>query len=194
MLDDGKGTMLAFRGPQGDTGAQLQEGVNILRARLLLQIDDHVESYTGVGQQSNPSSGKAGRDVSATATANSPGKPVGGFVKFGVEDASNPAFVQHRVNHQINYDAMKTVDGMVTVQGWFAPDGDLWWNKVTAPATTITVNSTMLIPEGSMEFGIKEVIHRQSSAEGTTTDIMLTNPLGMGAAEGNGQDRKSTCM
>ena len=76
---------------------------------------------------------------------------------------------------------------MVTVQGWFAPDGDLWWNKVTAPATLITVNSPMLIPEGSMKFSIKEVIHRQSSAEGTTTDIMLNNPLGMGAAEGYGQ-------
>jgi prophage tail gpP-like protein len=184
MMDDGKGGMLAFRGSQGDTGAQLQEGVNILRARLLLQVDDHVESYGGVGQQPNPSSGKAGRDVSATATATSPGKSMGGFVKFGIEDASNPGFAQHRVNHQTNYDAMKTVDGMVTVQGWFAPDGDLWWNKVRQK---ITVNSPMLIPEGSMKFSIKEVIHRQSSAEGTTTDIMLTNPLGMGAAESYGQ-------
>jgi prophage tail gpP-like protein len=183
MLDDGRGTMLAFRGPQGAAGAQLQEGVNILRARLLLQIDDHVESYIAVGQQSNPASGKAGRDVSATATASSPGKPAGGLVKFGAEDASNPAFVQHRVHHQADYDAWKTVDGMVTVQGWFAPDGNIWWNKVRQK---ITVNSPMLIPEGSMDFIIKEVIHRQSTAEGTTTDIMLTNPLGMGAAEGYG--------
>jgi prophage tail gpP-like protein len=183
MMDDGNGTMLAFRGPQGDTGAQLQEGVNILRARLLLQIDDHVESYQCVGQQSNPSSGDAGRAVSATATASSPGKPAGGFVKFCIEDMSNPAFAQHRVNHQTNYDEMKTVDGMVTVQGWFAPDGDLWWNKVRQK---ITVNSPMLIPEGSMEFIIKEVIHRQSSAEGTTTDVMLTNPLGLGGNESYG--------
>jgi prophage tail gpP-like protein len=188
MLDDGKGTMLAFRGSQGDTvGAQLQEGVNILRARLLLQVDDHVESYQCIGQQSNPSSGNAGRAVSATAACTIVGKSVGGFVKFVCEDSSNPGFVQHRVYHQVDYDKMKTVDGMVTVQGWFAPDGDLWWNKVTAPATLITVNSPMLIPERSMKFGIKEVIHRQSSAEGTTTDIMLTNPLGMGAAEGYGK-------
>jgi hypothetical protein len=187
MLDDGRGTMLAFRGSQGDAGAQLQEGVNILRARLLLQVDDHVESYTAVGQQSNPASGDAGRDVSATAACSIVGKSVGGIVKFACEDSSNPGFVQHRVNHQVDYDKMKTVDGMVTVQGWFAPDGDLWWNKVTAPATIIAVNSPMLIPEGSMEFGIKEVIHRQSSAEGTTTDIMLTNKLGMGAAEGYGK-------
>jgi hypothetical protein len=73
---------------------------------------------------------------------------------------------------------------MVTVQGWFAPDGDIWWNKVRQ---RIIVNSPMLIPEGSMPFLIKEVVHRQSSAEGTTTDIMITNPLGMGAAEGYGQ-------
>ena len=187
MLDDGRGTMLAFRGSQGAAGAQLQEGVNILRARLLLQIDDHVESYQAVGQQSNPASGDAGRAVSATAACTIVGKSVGGFVKFACEDSSNPGFVQHRVNHQVDYDKMKTVDGMVTVQGWFAPDGDIWWNKVTAPATIIAVNSPMLIPEGSMEFGIKEVIMRQSSAEGTTTDIMLTNKLGMGAAEGYGK-------
>jgi prophage tail gpP-like protein len=184
MMDGGNGTMLAFRGPQGDTGAQLQEGINILRARLLLQVDDHVESYVAVSQGSNPTSGATGAQNMATATAASPGKSIGGMVKFVVEDASNIAMLQHRVYHQVDYDYMKTVDGMVTVQGWFAPDGDIWWNKV---GKTITVNSPMLIPEGSMGFAVKEVIHRQSSTEGTTTDIMLTNKLGMGAAEGYGQ-------
>ena len=184
MMDDGNGTMLAFRGPQGDTGAQLQEGVNILRARLLLQVDDHVESLVAVSQSSNPTSGATGAQNMATATATSPGKPMGGSCKFGAEDACNIAMLQHRVYHQADYDAWKTVDGMVTVQGWFAPDGDIWWNKVRQ---RITVNSPMLIPEGSMPFLIKEVVHRQSSAEGTTTDIMLTNPLGMGAAEGYGK-------
>jgi hypothetical protein len=37
--------------------------------------------------------------------------------------------------------------------------------------TDVTVNSPKLMPGGSASFIIKEVIHRQSSAEGTTTDI-----------------------
>jgi len=74
---------------------------------------------------------------------------------------------------------MHTVDGTITVQGWFAPDGELWWQKVKQK---ITVYSPMLIPENSMQFVIREVIHRQSGPpDGTTTDIAITNPLGLGA-------------
>jgi hypothetical protein len=45
----------------------------------------------------------------------------------------------------------------------------------------VKVNSPMLIPGGSASFIIKEVIHRQSSAEGTTTDILITNENGLGS-------------
>jgi prophage tail gpP-like protein len=184
MMDDGKGNISAFRGPQGNVSSPLQEGVNILRARLLLQVDDHVETYGAVSQESNPSSGPSGAQNMATATATSPGKEIGGMVKFVAEDASNIAMLPHRANHQVDYDAMKTVDGMITVQGWFAPDGDLWWNKVRQ---TVSVNSPMLIPQGSMNFAIKEVVHRQSTGEGTTTDVMITNSKGLGALEAYGQ-------
>ena len=47
--------------------------------------------------------------------------------------------------------------------------------------TDVTVNSPMLIPGGSASFIVKEVIHRQSSAEGTTTDILITNENGLGS-------------
>ena len=47
--------------------------------------------------------------------------------------------------------------------------------------TDVTVNSPMLIPGGSTSLIIKEVIHRQSSAEGTTTDILITNENGLGS-------------
>jgi prophage tail gpP-like protein len=184
MMDDGKGNISAFRGPQGNVSSQLQEGVNILRARLLLQVDDHVETYIVVGQEPNPTSGRAGAQNTATAISPSPGKPMGGVVKMGAEEALTSGMLQMRANHQVDYDAMKTIDGMITVQGWFAPDGDLWWNKVSQ---TITVNSPMLIPEGSMNFAIKEIVHRQSTAEGTTTDVMITNKLGLGGLEAYGQ-------
>jgi hypothetical protein len=53
----------------------------------------------------------------------------------------------------VNY---QTVDGVITVQGWFLAAGDLWMNHVPAD---VTVNSPMLIPDGSASFIIKEVIH-----------------------------------
>jgi hypothetical protein len=59
--------------------------------------------------------------------------------------------------------------------------GDLWMNHVPAD---VTVNSPMLIPGGSASFIIKEVIHLQSSAEGTTTDILITNENGRKSLKG----------
>jgi hypothetical protein len=44
----------------------------------------------------------------------------------------------------------------------------------------------MLIPEGTAQFLIKEVVMRQSGAEGSTTDIMITNALGLGGNEAFG--------
>jgi hypothetical protein len=117
MLDDGMGTMLAVRGPQGNVSSQLKEGVNILRARLLLQVDDHVENYGAWSQDHNADSGPANAQVEATATADSPGKPMGGTVRFSAEESLASGMLQLRANHQTDYDAMRTVDGMVTVQG-----------------------------------------------------------------------------
>jgi prophage tail gpP-like protein len=185
LMDDGNGNIIAFRGATS-SGLTLTEGVNILKARLLLQVDDHVEAYGATGQQNNPTSGATGAQNMATATSASPGKPMGGMVKFPAEEALSSGMLQMRANHQVDYDRMKTVDGMITVQGWFAPDGVLWWNKITAPATIITVNSPMLIPEGTAQFLIKEVVMRQSSAEGSTTDIMITNSLGLGGNQAYG--------
>jgi len=46
-------------------------------------------------------------------------------------------------------------------------------SKFAAALTQAVGNSPMLIPGGSASFIIKEVIHRQSSCEGTTTDILI---------------------
>jgi hypothetical protein len=177
MIDDGKGNVEAFRGPQGQSAA-LVEGKNILKARLLLDDSEYTEKLQGVAQLYRPISGPAGAQVSATTTVPAPfGGSAGGFNKFIVEDAADALSVRHRVNHQGDQVSYDTVDGIVTVQGWFRAEGDLWYNHVR---DNITVNSPMLIPGGSMSFVIKEVIHRQSSADGTTTDIMITNARGLG--------------
>jgi hypothetical protein len=64
-------------------------------------------------------------------------------------------------------------DEKICRRGVFGASGEL--------LTDVTVNSPKLIPGGSAAFIIKEVIHRQSSAEGTTTDILITNENGLGS-------------
>jgi prophage tail gpP-like protein len=175
MIDDGQGNINAFRGSQGSV-APLQEGVNILKSRLLLKADEYIENLTGLGQIYKQ--GAPGAQVSATAKVNNPvGADSGGNLSFPIENAGDQATVQMRVNHQVDHVNYQTADGVITVQGWFLSPGDLWMNHVPAD---VTVNSPMLIPGGSASFIIKEVIHRQSSAEGTTTDILITNENGLG--------------
>jgi prophage tail gpP-like protein len=176
LIDDGQGGISAFRSSQGKV-APLQEGVNILKSRLLLKADEYVENLNGLAQIYKQ--GAPGAQVSATATVSNPvGAATGGNFNFPIENAGDQATVQMRVNHQADHVNYQTVDGVITVQGWFLSAGDLWMNHVPAD---VTVMSPLLIPGGSMSFIIKEVIHRQSSAEGTTTDILITNENGLGA-------------
>ena len=179
LIDDGQGSVSAFRGPQGRS-SQLVEGENILRARLLLSFNEMVTDVKGISQNSNPDSGPGGAQIKADASVPSPlgGNTPSGTYKFGAEDAGSQPELQMRVNHQVDHIAATTVDGMITVQGWFRPEGDLWFNHVL---DWINVYSPMLIPQKSMDFAIKEVIHRQSSQEGTTTDILITNSAGLGS-------------
>jgi len=175
MIDDGNGGINAFRGPQGHV-APLQEGGNILKARLLLSADEYVADIAGLSQ--TPRRGAPGAQQKATAKVNNPvGANLGGNFSFPAENAATKIALQMRVNHQVDYVNFKTVDGAVTVQGWFLANGDLWMNHVN---NTVTVNSPMLIPGNTGRFIIKEIVHRQSSVEGTTTDIMLTNENGLG--------------
>jgi hypothetical protein len=175
LIDDGQGGISAFRGSQG-TVAPLQEGVNILKSRLLLKADEYVEDLTGLAQVYKQ--GAPGAQVSATATPSNPvGAGTGGNYSFPIENAGDTATVQMRVNHQADHVNYQTVDGIIIVQGWFLAPGDLWMNHVRAD---VTVNSPMLIPGGNASFIIKEVIHRQSSGDGTITDILITNENGLG--------------
>jgi prophage tail gpP-like protein len=175
MVDDGKGNINAFRGAQS-VAAPLQEGINILKARLLLKADEYVEDLTGLAQ--NFGKGAPGAQVQATGNADNPvGAAMGGNFKFIAENAADQPSLQMRVNHQVDNVNYRTVDGAVTVQGWFIADGDLWMNYVPAD---VTVYSPMLIPGNTGSFIIKEVIHRQSTAEGSTTDILITNANGLG--------------
>jgi hypothetical protein len=45
----------------------------------------------------------------------------------------------------------------------------------------VTVNSSLLLPDDTMKFMIKGVVHRQSSEGGTSTHVLLCDTLEVGA-------------
>jgi hypothetical protein len=89
--------------------------------------------------------------------------------------------LQRRANHEADWDKYQQVDGDGTTPGWLTPDGSLWMAHVRE---LVTVNAPLLLPENSIEFMIKGVIHRQSSEQGTTTDILLCRADGFGSGTG----------
>jgi prophage tail gpP-like protein len=182
MLDDGKGTMNAMRGPQGSANAVLQEGGNILRARLILKNNEYAEQLSYVGQQPNAASGDASRSSSASTTL-PPfyGNKLNRSMKLPAWHPGDSQDMQMAVNHEADFIAYDTVDGDITVQGWMLDNGGLWWDQV---GKLVTVNSPMLLPEDSMQFLIKGVIHKQSNEDGTTTDVLLARQDGMGGTSG----------
>ena len=85
-------------------------------------------------------------------------------------------------DHEAAWAAYQTVDGDITVQGWMLGDGSLWFNHWRE---MVTVNSPMLLPENSMQFMIKSVIHKQNSEDGTTTDVLLCRRDSIGSGGGD---------
>lgn len=177
MIDDGHGGIIGFRGATTG-GLVLQEGKNILRARLTLRNNDSVDPLVVNGQDSGNDSADTNRDQNATAS----GDPaVKRMAKIAAEMPGAAAEMQMRANHEADWTKFSMVDGDITVPGWLTPDGSLWMHHVLE---LVTVNSPMLLPENSMEFMIKGVVHRQSSEAGTTTDILLCRFDGLGSGTG----------
>jgi hypothetical protein len=97
------------------------------------------------------------------------------------EEMGSNGAMQLRVQQERDWDFYQQVDGDVTTSGWLNDKGKLWW---TDREKIVTVNSPMLLPENSMQFMIKGIVHRQSSEGGTTTDILLCRQDGLGSGTG----------
>jgi prophage tail gpP-like protein len=178
MVDDGTGGIVAFRGPRGTASTTLREGRNILRARLLLKNNDHADDLKMVGMDSGNDSADANRATVGTTTAP---PQIGRLRKIVAEEMGSNGAMQLRVQQEKDWDAYQQVDGDVTTSGWLNDQGKLWW---TEREKIVTVNSPMLLPENSMQFMIKGIVHRQSSEGGTTTDILLCRQDGLGSGTG----------
>jgi hypothetical protein len=82
---------------------------------------------------------------------------------------------------------LQEVEATIVVPGWFAPSGNLWIQHLRAP---VTINSPMLLPPAYNPFTllIRGVKHLQSSAGGTTTELDLCIPTGLGESIFSGTD------
>ena len=104
-----------------------------------------------------------------------------GLIFIVAEEMGSNGAMQLRVQQERDWDFYQQVDGDVTTSGWLNDQGKLWW---TDREKIVTVNSPMLLPENSMQFMIKGIVHRQSSEGGTTTDILLCRQDGLGSGTG----------
>jgi prophage tail gpP-like protein len=185
LMDNG-GNLVAFRGPSQSSGLTLEEGHNILRARVLLANDYHADVVTTYGNDYNNESADANRNPQATITVRpAPGgksfTPYSGTVNrkvsIAAEEPADQEACQLRAQHEGDFIKFRNVDGDITVQGWLTPGGDLWFNHLRE---TLIVKSPMLVPSGVFGFMIKGIVHRQDSLQGTTTDVLVCRIDGKG--------------
>lgn len=178
MVDDGQGGIVGFRGPFGNARSSIEEGRNLKRGRILLKNDESVELIKAVGQRSNQEGADDNSSSEAQTTADT---TVQRDLKIACEEMADNQDCQLRANHEGDWTRYQEVDGDCTMQGWLNDEGVLWWND---RLKVITVKSPSLLPEDSFVFMIKGIVHRQSSAEGTTTSILLCRADGLGSGNG----------
>lgn len=170
---DNNGTIVGFRGAS-EGGTFIKEGVNLKKGNIILKIDEHVDQIVVKGHDSNNDNADDNRDPEGRATSD---PPIGRPLSLMAEEMGPSAAMQFRAQHQADWDKLVQVDGLVTVNGWFCPDGTLWWNHVT---NVITVEAPSLLPDNTYPFMIKGIVHRQSTQNGTTTDVLLCRQDGFG--------------
>lgn len=183
LMDDGQGGILGFRGPLPGA-AVIEEGNNLERGRIVLRIDEHVSTIDIHGSDFWNDSADMNRAPTASTTVD---PPTGVPFSLLAEHTADSAGLQLRANHQADWDKLMQVDGDVTVPGWFAPDGTLWFGKVRQ---IVTVRSQSMLPDDTRRFMIKGITHRQSNEGGTTTDLQLCREDGMGGGATPLQQRK----
>jgi prophage tail gpP-like protein len=171
MMDSANG-IVGFRGATGG-GLSIVEGKNMLRGRITLQTWDQLDPIIIDGMDHNNDSADANRATQGVARIPGPHRPA----RFGAEETGSQADMQDRANHEKDFVLLNMVDGDVTVPGWLTPSGDLWMEHLRE---IISVKSPLLLPNNTMQFMIKGIVHRQSDVGGTTTDILLCDTLGVG--------------
>ena len=177
LCDDSSGALVFGRGAADGPGAVLVEGHNILKGRILLDQQWTVKSITALLQNHGTDDDWPTNDISATVpnpaytgTSPRPLKLLGPHPGDQV-DALMVAQYEKSLND------LTTCEALITVQGWLMDDGSLWSEHLREK---ITIKSPMLVPVDTFSLLLRGVKHMQSDANGTTTELNLCIPNGLG--------------
>lgn len=193
MTDDMNGNWVFLRGDTSTpgTGLILTEGVNILKARAVLENNQLSPVVDVVAQNiGNDTINMAqSQDVSASSTSQTLLTGISAQRKqtLPLGRAGDKQDAQLFADHQLSINELTSLSINVTVPGWLAPDGTLWINKVgnNSPQEVI-LNSPMIWPTdlgNPQTVFLKGVKHKQNSAEGTVTELELCNMKGLGGPD-----------
>lgn len=128
LFDDKNGDLNAGRLSGDDSGAELQEGRNILAANCIIQDSALMAKnrYDIVGQQ-------RGDDATGGDTARKPAAfienkdaPRYGYKLFIAEEPGDAEDMKQRADHEMNKWLGDIIEAQVTVQGWRNTAGALW--------------------------------------------------------------------
>ena len=178
MVDDQNGALNLIRGETAGS-TTLVEGQNILKGRILIRnslavslVDMQCQNF-GNNQHNGPDAAQINVQVPNS-------NYTGSYRPYTVmaEMPTNQAGCQMRANHEINLNDQQICEALITVQGWLMDDGTLWINHLRE---AVTINSPMLVPSNPFTLLLRGVKHMQNSEEGTTTELNLCIPRGIGS-------------
>lgn len=173
LTTDPSGVLIAHRLGNDGLFAELVEGRNILSATCQISDLSAFNSGQVVGQQ-------RGDDHTDGDRARKPAAAVG-WGEFGryknklvfPENPGDQDELRIRADHMARVDMAAKIEAVVTVQGWLAPQGDLW-----AIRKLVKVRSPMLVLDKVL--GVARVQFAQDRDIGTRTTLMLVRPGAMG--------------
>lgn len=175
MVDSPEG-IVAFRGAKGG-GLTIREGYNMLRGRVLLQTWDAPDNIEYNGQDHSKDSADENRATRGSVQLGGVGILPNRPARYAAPETGPDQAMQMIAKQEADYTYLNMIDGDVEVIGWFTTDGSLWMEHVREK---VTLQSGLLLPQDTMGFMIKGVVHRQSDVGGTTTNVMLCDELGVG--------------
>ena len=195
MVDDVQGNLNCVRGGSGTplgSADPLNEGQNILAARVVMEKNPYAPAVTANGQNFGNDTHNMEASQNVTATVQNP-NPMSGFLSLRryiipLEAAGNVQEAQMRAQHELAVLTLSSFEAVITVPGWLMSNGQLWLSLIGGSPCPVTLNSPMIFPSNTTSASapslfLKGVRHMQDSYEGTRTELTLCLQPGLGGPE-----------
>jgi len=195
MVDDVQGNLNCVRGGSGTplgSADPLNEGQNILAARVVMEKNPYAPAVTANGQNFGNDTHNMAASQNVTATVQNP-NPVSGFLSLrryviALEASGNVQEAQMRAQHELAVLTLSSFEAVITVPGWLMSNGQLWLSLIGGSPCQVTLNSPMIFPSNTTSASapslfLKGVRHMQDSHEGTRTELTLCLQPALGGPE-----------